>query len=244
MSQTVERALTLLEFIAEEPRSLGQLATRLDVHKSTASRLAQTLEEQGFVRRDEYNVYRLGSRLFSLAFDALAKVDVRRVAAPHLRRLGELTGQTIHLAVLEGQEAFYVDKYESPQSVRMYSRIGRQAPLHCTGVAKAILAFRPIEEQRTLAQRITYTPHTKQTITTPAALLAELDRTRTRGYAFDDREHEDFVHCIAAPIAMPDGEVNAAVSIATTTMSLSSKQLLELVPSLMETALAIQKDLA
>jgi DNA-binding IclR family transcriptional regulator len=244
VSQTVERALTLLEFIAEEPRTLGQLAARLDVHKSTASRLAQTLEVQGFVRRDDHNVYRLGSRLFSLAFDALAKVDVRRVAAPHLRRLGELTGQTIHLAVLEGQEAFYVDKYESPQSVRMYSRIGRQAPLHCTGVAKAILAFRPLEEQRTLAQRITFTPYTKHTITTPAALLAELEKVRARGYAYDDREHEDFVHCIAAPIAMPDGDVKAAVSIATTTMSVTPKQLLDMVPHLLEAALAIQKDLA
>lgn len=243
MSQTVERALTMLEYVAEHPRTLGEIAAKLQVHKSTASRLAQTLVDQGFLRRDDKFTFRVGSRLFGLAFEALEKVDIRQVAAPYSRRLGELTGQTIHLATLEGQEAFYIDKYESAQGVRMYSRIGRQAPLHCTGVAKAILAFRPPDEQQAIAERITYTPYTTHTITTPAAFLSELTRIRAQGYAFDDREHEDFVHCVAVPIKMPDGEVKTALSIATTTMSLSSTQLLDLVPLLIETVRDIEKEL-
>ena len=243
MSQTVERALVMLEFVAAEPRTLGQVADHLHVHKSTASRLLHTLEEQGFVRRDGNHVFRLGSRLFALAFEALGKIDIRQVAIPHLRRLGELTGQTIHLAALEGNEVFYADKYQSTQSPRMYSRIGRQAPIYCTGVGKAILAFRPVSQQRTIAERVTYTPHTKRTLTTPAALLAELERIKARGYAYDDREHEDFVHCVAAPITMPDGEVTAAVSIATTTMALSRRQLLDLLPLLRQTIRDIEKDL-
>jgi DNA-binding IclR family transcriptional regulator len=243
VSQTVERALVMLEYIAEEPRTLGQVANRLQVHKSTASRLLHTLEEQGFVRRDDNHVFRLGTRLFALAFEALGNIDIRQVAAPHLRKLGELTGQTIHLGVLEGDEVFYADKYQSSQSVRMYSRIGRQAPVYCTGVGKVILAFRPVDQQRALAERITYAPHTKRTLTTPAALLAELERIHTRGYAYDDREHEDFVHCVAAPICMPDGEVTAAVSIATTTMALTRRQLLDLGPLLLQTAREIEKEI-
>jgi DNA-binding IclR family transcriptional regulator len=243
VSQTVERALSILEFLADEPKGLGQVAEHLGVHKSTASRLLQTVEAQGFVRHDERYTYRLGPRLLNLAFRTLAAIDVRVVAAPHLRRLGELTAQTVHLGCLDGGEVMYIDKHEGSQSVRMYSRIGKQAPLHCTGVAKAILAFRPEAERRALAERITYVPHTKRTITTPAAFLAELDKVRARGFAVDDREHEDFIHCVAAPIRSPDGDVSHGLSISTTTMSLSRKQLLELAPVLLETSAAIEKEL-
>jgi DNA-binding IclR family transcriptional regulator len=243
VSQTVERALSILGFIADEPKSLAQVAEHLGVHKSTASRLLHTVEAQGFVRHDAQYVYRLGPRLLDLAFRTLAVMDVRTIAAPHLRRLGELTAQTVHLGALDGGEVMYIDKHEGSQSVRMYSRIGKPAPLHCTGVAKAILASRPEEERRALAERITYTPYTKRTITTPAAYLAELDRVRARGFAVDDREHEDFIHCVAAPIRNPDGSVSHGLSISTTTMSLSRKQLFDLVPLLLETAATIEKEL-
>jgi DNA-binding IclR family transcriptional regulator len=242
MSQTVERALTILEFLADQPRGLGEVAEHLSVHKSTASRLLQTLETQGFVRHDSAYLYRLGPRLFSLAFRTLSTLDIRASAAPHLRRLGELTGQTVHLAALDGNEVLYIDKVESSQAVRMYSRIGKPAPLYCTGVAKAILAFRPEDERRALAEGLLYTPHTRRTLTTPAAFLAELERVRARGYAIDDREHEEYVHCIAAPVRTPDGEVRHGLSISTTTMSLTRRQLLELVPALLETATAIEKE--
>jgi DNA-binding IclR family transcriptional regulator len=244
MSQTVERALSILEFLADEPKGLGQVADHLGVHKSTASRLLQTLEAQGFVRHNEQYLYRLGPRIFALAFRALATFDIRPAAALHLRKLGELTGQTIHLAAFDSGEVIYIDKYESSQPVRMYSRIGKQAPLHCTGVAKAILAFRPRDESRSVAERIVYTAHTRRTITTPAAFLAELDRTRARGYAVDDREHEDYIHCVAAPIRGPDGQVSHGISISTTTMSLSRKQLFALVPVLLEATGGIEKDIA
>jgi DNA-binding IclR family transcriptional regulator len=244
VSQTLERGLSILELLADTPRGLGEVAEHLGVHKSTASRLIQSLERQGLVRHDGTHRYRLGPRLFGLAFRALEKLDVRTSAAPHLRRLGELTGQTIHLGSLDGGEVLYVDKYESSQVVRMYSRIGAQAPLFCTGVAKAILAFRPEAERRNVAESIRFTAHTRRTITTPAALLAEYERIRARGYAIDDREHEEFIHCIAAPIRTPDGEVRHGISISTTTMSLSRKQLLELVPALLEAAHSIQGDLA
>ena len=244
MSQTVERALVILEFLADSPKALGDVADHVGVHKSTASRLLQTLEAQGFVRHDERHRFRLGARLFGLAAQALGSLDVRAAASPHLRRLGELTGQTVHLASLDGGDVFYVDKYESSQSIRMYSRIGALAPLYCTGVAKAILAFRPEAERRAVAERITYVAHTRRTITTPAALIAELERVRSRGYAIDDREHEEFIHCVAAPVRGPDGEVLHGVSISAPTLSLSREKLLELVPLLLQAATDIEKELA
>ena len=143
MSQSLSRALTILGELGEGAKSLEQLATRLDVHKSTVLRLLRTMESERFVRRDAGHRYMLGSRLFELANRALEQRDVRTVARPHLSALNSSTGQTIHLATYESGEAVYIDKFDAIQSVRMYSRVGRPAPLHCTAVGKVLVAGRP-----------------------------------------------------------------------------------------------------
>lgn len=212
------------------------MADHLDVHKSTASRLMQTLEAQGFATHDGRHIYRLGHRLFALSSRALAALDIRALAAPQLRELGALTGETIHLAALEGDRVVYIDKVESSQSVRMYSSIGKEAPLYCTGVAKAIMAFQPEAERQTIAGRIQFERFTSRTLKNAAEWLADLSTVRQRGYAMDDREHEDYVHCIAAPIRSPDGSVAHAVSVSATTMSKGRRELMTFLPALLTTA--------
>jgi DNA-binding IclR family transcriptional regulator len=98
MSQSLSRALDLLDLVSRGVDSLDALATRVDVHKTTVLRLLQTLESHGFVTRDSAYRYHVGSAVFSLAQTALEGRDVRRVAAPTLQKLGAATGQTIHLA--------------------------------------------------------------------------------------------------------------------------------------------------
>ncbi|MFC4224237.1 IclR family transcriptional regulator [Lysinibacter cavernae] len=244
MSQTVDRALQILDYLGEDERDLADVAALLDVHKSTALRLLQTLESHGYVRHDEQHRYRLGTQLFRLASAALGNLDIRAVAAPHLRRLSERTQQTIHLAAFDGQDVFYIDKYESQKTVRMYSRIGAPAPLYCTGVAKAILAQRSLSEQESLANGITYVRHTERTITTPGDFLADLAAVRKRGYALDDREHEDFLHCVAVPIKIGSQPVMHGISLSAPTILLSREQLLDLVPLLREAAAAISNDIS
>src|SRR4051812_5315085 len=125
MSQTVDRALSILPLLAEGPANLEQVARRLDVHKSTALHLLRTLHEHGFVYRQADQRYRLGARLFALAQEAMENIDVRDTAHPHLAALGEACGHTVHLAVYEEGEVVYIDKVESRYPVRMYSRIGK-----------------------------------------------------------------------------------------------------------------------
>src|SRR2546427_414731 len=143
MSQSLDRALTLMDALAEGPQTLDQLAERVGVHKSTVLRLLRTLEAPRFVQRDGIRFYRLGTALFDLAHRALEDRDVRRLVEPALRELNAATGHTVHLASYEGGEVIYIDKYESRHNVRMYSRIGKRAPLHCTAVAKALVAALP-----------------------------------------------------------------------------------------------------
>jgi DNA-binding IclR family transcriptional regulator len=140
MSQSLSRALTILGALGEGPKSLEQLAAQLDVHKSTVLRLLRTMESERFVRHGADHRYLLASRFFELSNRALEQRDVRTLARPHLSALNAGTGQTIHLAVYESAEAVYIDKLDATQSVRMYSRVGRPAPLHCTAVGKVLVA--------------------------------------------------------------------------------------------------------
>jgi DNA-binding IclR family transcriptional regulator len=232
VSQSLDRALALLDELAGGPKNLDQLATRLGVHKSTVLRLLRTLEARRFVQRADARHYRLGTTLFDLAFRALDERDVRRAVEPAARELNAATGHTVHLASYEDGEVIYIDKYESRHNVRMYSRIGRRAPLHCTAVAKVLVAALPEPERHRIAEGIDYPRFTANTVTDAGAFLAELVGVRTRGYAVDDAEHEDFIHCVAAPVRGARGEVLAALSLSVPTVVLDLDGLLELVPAL------------
>jgi len=238
MSQSVERALTLVRALADGPKTLDQLAERIDVHKSTVLRLLRSLEAHRFVQRDGVHHYRLGTGLFDLAHRALEDRDVRRLVELALRDLNAATGHTVHLATFEGGEVIYIDKYESRHNVRMYSRIGKRAPLYCTAVAKVLVAALPESERRRLAGSIDYVGFTGTTITSAPAYLAELDQVADRGYAVDNAEHEDFIHCVAAPIRGTRSEVLAAMSLSVPELVLDLDGVLRLVPDLLAAARA------
>ncbi|ALG12321.1 IclR family transcriptional regulator [Kibdelosporangium phytohabitans] len=236
MSQSLDRALTLLDGLAEGPRTLDQLAEVIGVHKSTVLRLLRTLESHRFVQRDGVRYYRLGTALFDLAHRSLEDRDVRRSVEAALRDLNAQTGHTVHLASYEDGEVVYIDKFESRHQVRMYSRIGKRAALHCTAVAKILVAALPDERRREIAKGITYEKKTENTIITPEAYLTELATVAARGYAVDNSEHEDFIHCIAAPIRGARGEVLAAMSLSVPKVLLDLDGLLGLVPDLLRAA--------
>jgi DNA-binding IclR family transcriptional regulator len=242
MSQSLARALQILVSLGEGDRSLDQLATELDVHKTTVLRLLRTMETERFVRHDEGHRYRLGSRMFALADTAREQHAVREVAAPHLRRLNQRTGQTVHLAAYENGQVIYIDKLDSVQSVRMYSHIGVPAALHCTAVGKVLLAAQPKRQREALLAGIDYHAFTANTITEPDALRDELDRVRAQGWAQDRAEHESFINCIGAPITAGTGRVVGAVSISAPDVLLNYEQVLELLPDLLATTAAIGAD--
>ncbi|MGI5252194.1 IclR family transcriptional regulator [Actinacidiphila glaucinigra] len=242
MSQTVDRALRILPLLAEGPANLEQVATRLDVHKSTALRLLRTLHEHGMVYRQHDQRYRLGARLFALAQEAMENLDVRGIAHPHLVALNELTGHTVHLAVYEEGEVVYIDKVESRYPVRMYSRIGKPVAITVAAVAKLLLADLPEAERRAVARSLEYPRYTARSITDPAAHLAELARVREQGWASDLGGHEESINCVAAPIRGADGRVAAACSISAPNVVVSAEELLKLCPQVQRTAEAISRE--
>ncbi|MFJ5674214.1 IclR family transcriptional regulator [Streptomyces sp. NPDC093097] len=242
MSQTVDRALSILPLLAEGPAALGQVADRLGVHKSTALRLLRTLHEHGLVYRQPDQRYRLGARLFALAQEAAEHLDVRETAHPHLVALHESCGHTVHLAVHEENEVLYIDKVESRYPVRMYSRIGKPVAITVAAVAKLLLADLPEPERRALATRLDYPRYTPRSTPDAAAFLTELATVREQGWATDLGGHEESINCVGAPIRGADGRVAAAMSISAPNVVVSAGELLALLPLVRRTADAISRE--
>ena len=236
MSQTVDRALSILPLLAEGPADLGQVADRLGVHKSTALRLLRTLHEHGMVYRQSDQRYRLGARLIALAQEAMENLDIREIAHPHLVRLNELCGHTVHLAVYEEDEVLYIDKVESRYPVRMYSRIGKPVAITVAAVAKLLLADLPEAELRALADKLDYPLYTARSTPNAPAFLKELERVREQGWATDLGGHEESINCVAAPVRGADGRVVAAMSVSAPNVVVTAEELLTLLPQVRRTA--------
>lgn len=243
MSQSLNRALELLNELAQQPATLDELASHSNVHKTTVMRLLHAMEEKRFIVRTSDQRFRLGSKLFELSSLALEQRDIRSIARPYLTDLNAKTGHTVHLAAFEGNDVVYIDKLESHHSVRMYSRIGLTAALHSAAVAKVLLADLPRTTQERIAAGIDYVKATENTITTSVTLLAELEQVNAEGWAHDNAEHESFVHCIATPIRDASGQVIAAVSFSVPIVMLSYDDLLKLLPELMATTESISTEL-
>lgn len=240
MTQSLDRALLLLAELGSGPKRLGPLAEKFDIHKSTALRLLQTLEKHGFVqRRGDPPEFVLGLRLVELSQTLLDELDIRQVARAQLERLGAATGETIHLAVRDGAQVVYVDKVESIHPVRMYSKVGARADAYCTGVGKVLLAYTDPAAWPEMTMR----RFTENTITSREEMVQAAKEIRQVGWGWDEREHEDSIRCIAAPVFGPAGAVAAALSISVPTSRLSADELARHVPLLLDATAQVSRAL-
>ena len=231
--QSVARALTLLDALGDRPSEVGiaELSKQVGFHVSTAHRLLSTLIAQGYARQNpETGRYGLGAKAFHLAESYLGQMDLRRVVRPVLERLSRETGETANLVILDGREGLYLDKVESPQSLRFFSRIGRRAPLHCTAAGKVLLAGRAWPEAQRMLGRESLERFTPKTILSLEVLRRELEGVRTEGIALDREECEDGATCIAAPVRNARGETVAAMSISAPTLRMHPARIRELTP--------------
>lgn len=237
MSSTVSRAIRILEVVGEGPCTAQQVAQHFSVHHSTIFRLLQTLQKEGLVVKYPDGTYAIGLKLISIAHQALEDIDLRRVAYEPIRALHAQVGQghTVHLAQRNENLITYIDKVESREGIRLYSRIGRPVRVNCTGVGKAILAFLPQEQRNALLTDADWTRHTENTLT-PEALDAELSIIAQRGWAVDNGEFEDFINCVAVPILSPSHHVLGAISITSLKAISTLDELKKHLPELKETA--------
>ena len=193
--------------------SLGEICARTKFPKSTTHRLLASMREVGLLDQDrEGERYRLGLKLFELGNIVLANMELHREARPFVDALTRISGHVVHLAVFDGRQAVVIHRADpSPESANPVTFI-EAAPVHCTSVGKAILAFQP---QAVIARviRAGLQRYTDNTVTDAKKLESELARTRKRGYAVDDAEHQPGIRCVGAPIRDQAGRVFAGISV-------------------------------
>jgi len=215
--QSLDRGLFILETVAKsnEPVPLGQLTVLLGIDRSSAFRLANTLKRRGFLanptgRKD----YILGPSIWRLSRNQDWSKTLISFSHDHLKRLALKTGETTHLAVREGNQAFFIDHCASPNQIILVSgQTGEFVPLHSTAHGKALLADYGTAELKAIfgaSGLQTYTPRTVATISQLARSCAKI---KADGYAVDDQEYVEGVRCLAAPVRDQDGEVIASIGI-------------------------------
>ena len=242
--QAIERAVAILNaFTAEDPElGVTDLAERLGLHKSTIHRFLVNLEAAGLVERDRHTSrYRLGLRIFELGGLVLQQMNLWDEALPFLEGLVHDTGETGHLAVLDGGEAVYIEKVEARRALRIPSAIGRGYPAHATSLGKILLAHLEPDALDALVVERGLPRCAPNTITEPSALNTELERIRVQGYAVDDEEYEDGLRCIGAPIVGHTGHVVAAIGIGGPVTRVTRQRVDELAGLVMSAAAALSR---
>lgn len=244
--QSVDRALKIIENLKNNPNGIGvtDLSIMLGVSKSTIHRLLMSLYQEGFVRQDPITEkYKLGFKFLELGDIVNENLDVRKAASPMLKELSNKTGETVHLVIMDQNEVVYIDKVESPETIRMYSRVGKRALMHCTGVGKVFLANLPLLEVKRIIEEKPLIRFTKNTITTPKELFAQLELIKSQGYAIDNEEHEEGVKCASAPIFDFRGNIIAAVSVSAPAMRITAEKFTHMTKEVINCSYKISKSL-
>ncbi|WP_170985289.1 IclR family transcriptional regulator [Roseomonas sp. AR75] len=224
---------------AEAPCRFTDLAAATGHSKATLHRILAALQEEGLARPDPRGGWRLGLRLIALANQAWAGLDLRAAAEEEMEGLRDRTGETVRLAVLDGDEMLYLAQVDSRDPVSFRLRVGARGPAYCSGTGKAVLAFLPAEHRAALLGRIRLVRHTPNTLVTRAALEAALDAARDDGFALDDGEQAAEVRSLGAPILDRHGRPHGAISLTVPAFRLSREALLALAPAVRASAARI-----
>lgn len=214
--QSLTRGLMLLERLAEaqDGMLLTDLAQQVGLAVSTAHRLLGTLEKQGFIYQDaERARWYVGLKAFAVGNAFVTGRNVVVQARPFLRRLMEQAGETTNLAILSDGEAVILAQEECREMMRMLVPLGSRAPIHASGVGKALLAALPDVEVTEILHRHGLPRLTANTIDTPDKLRAAIAEVHTLGYAYDNEEHTIGMRCVAATIHDEYTQPLAAISV-------------------------------
>jgi DNA-binding IclR family transcriptional regulator len=215
----LHKALDILETIREGRSgfTLADLARALDLPKPTAYRIVATMETRGYIARNKSGHYQMTRKISDMWLSESDEEVLLRAAKPVMQQLVESCRETVNLGVLDAAEVVVVSMVESPQSIRMTSKVGNRRYLHSTALGKVLLSGLPEKEVQRLI-RIQGLPRlTPRTLVSQQSLAKELERVRKQGYALDNEENEPDGRCIGAGIVDKGGRIAAGLSISAPT---------------------------
>lgn len=238
----VERALAILEALdrSRNGLSMAELSRRLSIPRSSAHALAITLERCGYVTRDiSLRKCRISNKAYMLGRESIQAERIAAAALLPMQRLSSKTMLTSHLAMLEHNQAAYIQKAQAPGMFHVDTFVGKRTNLHCTAVGKVLLSYAPDDVRSSLLERRTYARYTPNTITTANMLREELARVSTAGFALDNEEEELGICCLAVPVFRAGGEVVAALSLSGASQHFDLSMLAERVHVLRHTSMLV-----
>lgn len=200
--KSLDRGLEALSILAKHDYvSVTELAKELNVDKSTASRIMETLRQQDMVQMDKKTrKYKLGFRVLHLAERFRSGLQIIDIARPVLVEVSRELGQSVHLCAYNRGMVYVIDQIVSDLPYSMSAMVGLIEPIHSSSVGKCIFAYCPRERMAEILRDYEFTRYTPYTITDKAKLMEEFEKIRSRGYAVDDEEMFIGVRCIAVPV--------------------------------------------
>ncbi|MFC3894511.1 IclR family transcriptional regulator [Lentzea rhizosphaerae] len=230
--QSVDRAISVLELLAQGEAGITEIAGELGVHKSTVSRLVSVLEARGLVEQlGERGKYAIGFGVVRLAGAATGRMDLTKLGQPVCQTLADSFGETVNIAVHDAGVAINITQARGSAAVSAVNWIGQRTPLHATSSGKVLLAHLPVEERKRLVS-LPLDAYTEHTVVDPDRLLAELETVAAQGYAACFEELELGLHAVAVPVRGHRGEVVAAMSASGPSYRLSRQRVEEIVPAM------------
>lgn len=244
--QVADRLFLTVEILAADgPARLMELSKKLELNKTTVHRILNSLIYMGYVKQDSVSLkYSLTFKIWEVANQLLTKIDMVDIARPHLKKLVEDSGETVHLVEKNGVNAVYIDKVESyTNSVRLVSKVGESIPLYCSGVGKAILADMEDDAIRAIWKSSQIQKLTDHTIISLDEFMKKITQIRKLGYALDDEENEMGVRCIAACLRDYRGKAKYAFSISAPVNRMDEARLLQLANCVLATKESISQEI-
>lgn len=234
----LERGLVVLQALAREGyMPLTDLALKVGIPTSTVHRILTTLEKLGFAEiNEDTNEWSVGIESFRVGNSYLERTNLIENSRKAMRDLLEATGETANLAIPDGGDVVFISQAESHNPIRAFFRPGTRGHMHASGIGKALLANMLRRDVEKILHTSGCPEFTAKTLTTPVELFADLETTRTRGWAFDDEERYDGMRCIAASIFNPYGEAVAGISVSGPTVRFPEHMLQEIGPKVREAA--------
>ncbi len=253
-TQAVSRAVSILKAFENSPSGLTalQLASKLNLNRSTVHRLLSILEAEGLVARENTiggnearnSAYRLGPTLVTLGGHALRQINLRSIALPHLRSLAQKSGETVDLEILVGPDVMIIEEVPGEHMLRVGvgDNIGARYPAHTTSTGKLLLAALSDDELKEVLPNKLIAP-TPFSVVDKQALREQLAQARQQGWAYSWEELEIGLVAVGAPIHDREGEVIAAVSLSGPTVRIDRANLKNLAVTVMDATRRISRDL-
>ncbi|MFA9516442.1 IclR family transcriptional regulator [Halopenitus sp. H-Gu1] len=210
---SVRTAFEIIESLQDlDGAGVSDLASHLDVPKSTAHNYLSTLEEMGYLTKED-GQYHVGVRFLGLGAYVRNRRKIYEIAKPEVERLAEETTELANLLVEEHGTGTYLQRASGSRAVKVEAHVGTNVPLHCTALGKCILAHLPESRVESILEQVGFEPVTPNTVTSREELYSQLDRIRECGYALDDEERIEGLRCVAAPILSNDDRVLGSISV-------------------------------